>query len=88
MGWLTGGDPAGRTNAELRRRVASLEATVAALVRHTALDPRSVTPVPACSDEVQRLAREGREVAAIKLHRQETGLGLAEAKADVDALKR
>jgi ribosomal protein L7/L12 len=40
------------------------------------------------SPEVQRLARDpARRIAAIKLHREQTpGLGLAEAKAEVEDL--
>jgi ribosomal protein L7/L12 len=37
------------------------------------------------SEEVRRLARDGRKIEAIKLHREQTGVGLAEAKADIDA---
>jgi ribosomal protein L7/L12 len=37
------------------------------------------------SEEAQRLARDpAQKIAAIKLHRQQTGLGLAEAKADIE----
>ncbi len=40
------------------------------------------------SDEVARLAAQGRKIDAIKLYRRESGAGLAEAKAAVDALPR
>jgi ribosomal protein L7/L12 len=37
------------------------------------------------SEEVQRLARDpAQKIAAIKLHREQTGLGLAEAKANIE----
>jgi hypothetical protein len=37
------------------------------------------------SEEVQRLARDpAQKFAAMKLHREQTGLGLAEAKADIE----
>lgn len=37
------------------------------------------------SEEVQRLARDpAKKIEAIKLHREQTGLGLAEAKADIE----
>ena len=37
------------------------------------------------SEEVQRLARDpAQRIEAIKLHREQTGLGLAEAKADIE----
>ncbi len=38
------------------------------------------------SAEVQELARSGNVIGAIKRHREETGTGLAEAKAEVDRL--
>jgi ribosomal protein L7/L12 len=37
------------------------------------------------SEEVQRLARCGRKIAAIKLHRQQTHRSLADAKRDIEA---
>jgi len=37
------------------------------------------------SEEVQRLARDpAQKIEAIKLYREQTGLGLAEAKADIE----
>ncbi len=39
-------------------------------------------------DDVVALAREGNLIAAIKLYRTRTGLGLAEAKAAVEAMMR
>lgn len=43
-------------------------------------------PLPAgMSDAVKRLARDpAQKIEAIKLHRGQTGLGLAEAKADIE----
>ncbi|MFJ4314806.1 hypothetical protein ACIP46_05935 [Streptomyces lavendulae] len=43
-------------------------------------------PEPAGMDEVRTLARDGRDVSAIKRYREITGAGLAEAKRAVDAL--
>lgn len=40
------------------------------------------------SEEVRILARSGDKVAAIKLHRELTGRGLAEAKADIEEYLR
>jgi ribosomal protein L7/L12 len=37
------------------------------------------------SEEVQRLARDpAQKISALKLHREQTGLGLAEAKEDIE----
>lgn len=37
-------------------------------------------------DEVLTLARTGKKIEAIKVYREKTGVGLAEAKAAVDAM--
>jgi Ribosomal protein L7/L12 C-terminal domain len=48
-----------------------------------------IPPLPASADaEVRALIRERRKIAAIKLVREHTGLGLKEAKDQVDALER
>lgn len=62
---------------DLRR----LERKLDALLKH-----QGVSLPPILSDEVQRLARDpARKIEALKLHREQTGLGLADAKADVEA---
>lgn len=68
----------GRQRIELRR----LERKLDALLAHHGVNLSS-----GLSQEVQRLANDpSRKIAAIKLHReQQPGLGLAEAKADVEA---
>lgn len=51
----------------------------------SSLAPR---PAPAADEaEVRRLAKAGELIMAIKLHRQITGLGLAESKAAVEKLR-
>ncbi|MGE7385872.1 ribosomal protein L7/L12 [Streptomyces sp. NPDC004126] len=44
-------------------------------------------PEPAGMDEVRALVRDGRTISAIKVYRQITGAGLAEAKRAVEALE-
>lgn len=39
------------------------------------------------SEEVLALLREGKMIQAIKVHRERTGMGLAEAKHEVERLK-
>lgn len=74
---LFGPDPA--TSAALARIEAKLDRLL------EALDVES--PQSAGADEqVLNLVRQGRKIEAIKLHRERTGLGLAEAKAYVDSL--
>lgn len=75
---------------ELQQRIAWLEASVRriagsltppiTLPEHPIADPGEV------SDEVRALAAAGRTMEAAKLHREQTGAGLAEAKATVDSL--
>jgi ribosomal protein L7/L12 len=38
------------------------------------------------TEDVRALIRDGRTIEAIKLHREQTGLGLAEAKAEIEQL--
>jgi ribosomal protein L7/L12 len=67
----------------LRSRVAELEARVAdldgkassAAAAESALDP-----------DIVELIRSGRTIQAIQLHRERTGLGLAEAKEAVERM--
>lgn len=76
---------------ELERRIAWLEASVRRiagsvnppieLAEHPLHDPGEI------SDEVRALAAAGRTMEAAKLHREQTGAGLAEAKAAIDALQ-
>lgn len=42
---------------------------------------------PSSFDEVQQLLRSGRKIQAIKFVREESGLGLKEAKEQVDAVE-
>lgn len=45
-------------------------------------DPGQVAPT--VMEEIQDLVRAGRKIEAIKLYREKTGVGLAEAKAAID----
>jgi ribosomal protein L7/L12 len=63
--------------AQLERRVAQIES-------HLGLSPPPIET--SVSPEVQQIAASGNLIQAIKRHRELTGLGLAEAKADVEAL--
>ncbi len=67
--------------AAIAARLATLEAKLQMLRGHIGMPAES----PA-SDEVVRLAKAGYKIDAIKRHREETGAGLAEAKAFVDRL--
>lgn len=59
-----------------------IERKLDALLQHQGI---TLLPQAKLSDEVQRLARDPAQRSnAVMLHRRETGLGLAEAKADIE----
>jgi len=67
-----------RQPVDLRR----IERKLDALLKHQGV---SLPPLGSMSEEVKQLARDpSRKIEAIKLHREQTGLGLAEAKSDVE----
>lgn len=73
---------------ELQQRVAALEARIGAGDGSTAAAPAAPAS-PLDDPELQQLLRDGRTIDAIKLFREKTGLGLAEAKYAIDnALRR
>jgi hypothetical protein len=65
-----------RPTPDLRR----LERKLDLLLKHFQIDPGNL----GLSEEVRSLARSGQKIAAIKLHRELTGRGLADAKADIE----
>lgn len=76
----------------LQRRIAALEARVDRLYELLGETPEAAAPagVPGADGfppEVVRLALAGRKIQAIKLLREETGLGLAEAKQVVEQIR-
>jgi hypothetical protein len=69
-------------------RLARLERQVAFLYRHFGFDPQLVDTFPAAGEmppEFTEALRQRNLIAAIKIYRQVTGAGLAEAK---DAVER
>jgi large subunit ribosomal protein L7/L12 len=70
--------------SQLIARVADLERRVAALDGEQGIAPGP----PGQNPEIARLAREGNLIQAIKLYREQTGVGLREAKDAVEALAR
>lgn len=72
---LFGPDPA------VMLRLARIEKKLDALLHAAGITVNE--PVDA---EVRDLARNGRKIEAIKLYRERTGCGLAEAKAFIDSL--
>ena len=72
------------------QRLRELEAQVAYLYRHLGLDPADAVPTASggLDPEVVELINSGKKIQAIKVHRERTGLGLAEAKDAVEAFER
>ena len=72
------------------RRLHTLETQVAYLYRHLGLDPADAVPDASggLAPDVVQLINSGNKIQAIKLHRERTGVGLAEAKDAVDAFER
>jgi len=71
-------------------RLHRLEMQVAYVYRHLGLDPADAVPSGAgeLDLDVVQLINSGKKIHAIKLHRERTGLGLAEAKDAVDEFER
>lgn len=72
------------TEPEVYIRIGQLERKVDRLYEHLGIDPPA--PDDSVSDRVRELVRDGNTIEAIRVHRDESGLGLNEAKADIDAL--
>jgi ribosomal protein L7/L12 len=73
------------TVAELLQRVSLLERKVSHLYKIAQRDEPDFDS-GAVSEEVMRLVEQNRTIEAIQLHREQTGIGLAAAKAAIDSL--
>ena len=66
----------------IERKLDGIERKLDALMKHQGV---TLPPLASMSGEVQQMARDpARKIAAIKLHREQTGLGLAGAKDAVE----
>jgi ribosomal protein L7/L12 len=70
---------------KLRQRVEKLERQVAALFKHFELQYKD-EPASGVSPDILDLVRKGRKIEAIKRYREETGVGLREAKQFIESL--
>jgi hypothetical protein len=67
-------------------RLRRVEAKLDLILKHLGLEYKDPATPGGLSDEVKALADDpGRKISAIKLHREQTGLGLKEAKDAVEA---
>jgi ribosomal protein L7/L12 len=71
---------------ELKQQVGKLERQVAFLLDHLGLEYHE-EPNAGVSPEILDLVRRGKTMEAINQFRQETGLGLGEAKKFIDSLE-
>jgi ribosomal protein L7/L12 len=73
---------------QLRSRVNEMEDRLKALYRHLNLEYADPGSDPAMSPQVQDALRRGNKIEAIKIYREMTGVGLAEAKNAIDKAER
>jgi large subunit ribosomal protein L7/L12 len=75
---------------DLHDRLRKLETQVSHLYRHLGLDPADAVPQAGggLDQDVVQLINSGNKIQAIKVHRERTGLGLAEAKDAIEAFER
>jgi ribosomal protein L7/L12 len=69
---------------QLRSRINELEDRLKLLYRHLNLEYLDSASDPMLSPQIQAALRSGNKIEAIKLYREMTGVGLAEAKAAID----
>jgi hypothetical protein len=70
-------------HASMTARLRGIERKLNALLRHHGVDPTQGLPL---SDRVRQLAADpSTKIEAIKVYREETGAGLAEAKEVIEA---
>ena len=74
------------TDPELMSRIIKLEQKVSLILRQLGIDEEAVSEAPP-DDEITRLLIKGNLIEAIKVYRQRTGVGLAEAKQAVEQMK-
>jgi hypothetical protein len=76
---------AGSSDTKLLSRLRMTEKKLDAIIEHLGVELPDTVVNGGLSTEACVLADEGEKIPAIKLHRQETGVGLKEAKAEVEA---
>lgn len=73
----------------LQAKVHHLEGMMQLLLARLGIDPAEVEPqAPPLDQNIHNALMRGNKIEAIKLYREQTGLGLKEAKDTIDALER
>ena len=75
------GSTGGHDDADLALRLSAIERRLRAIMDHL-----GVEDVEPTFPEVERLARQGETIKAVRLYRRETGAGLRAAKEAVDRM--
>jgi ribosomal protein L7/L12 len=73
---------------QLRSRVNELEDRIKFLYRRLNIDYADPNSAPVLSPQIQEALRRGNKIEAIKIYRELTGVGLAEAKDVIDKAER
>ncbi len=71
----------------LQSRVRELEDKLQFLYRRLNIDYADASSDPAFSPQIQEALRRGNKIEAIKIYRELTGVGLAEAKQVIDKIE-
>lgn len=73
---------------QLMQKVARLERKMDFILQHLGLEyDEQDEPAPAYIGQIKSLLQRGNKIEAIKIYREATGVGLAEAKAAVEAIE-
>ena len=75
-----------RTFEDIERRLTELERRVGHLYEHNGIEPPPEPEPAGPSDQVMAYIAEGKKIEAIQQLREETGLGLADAKRVVEEI--
>ncbi|HEY7349566.1 MAG TPA: ribosomal protein L7/L12 [Ktedonobacterales bacterium] len=67
-------------------RLTRLEALMNLVLLRLGIDPNTAFAGP--SEQIKWLLMQGKKIEAIKVYREQTGLGLKEAKDTIDAIER
>jgi ribosomal protein L7/L12 len=68
----------------LKARITELEDRLKFIYRHLNIEFLENNSDPVSSPQIQAALREGNKIAAIKIYREMTGVGLAEAKQAIE----
>lgn len=79
---FTGGSAYAALRPRDRARLFRLERKLDAVIKHLNID---VSQLDEISDQAKKLADQGDKIQAIKVHREQTGLSLRDAKDEVEA---